>query len=327
MIPFSQLKEPSGTSPVYQLLAPPGYLSAGKGHGQTLCRNIEGWGPLSPFRYDFTPCFLDVWIAAVAGYGFVFGLGAIWYLLRKNTPEPVPKNWHFWTKLAVIGGLGVTTAVQAALQILEFKELWAADFRFWATILTLVSLGTIGTVQYYEHWRSRNPNGVVLFYWLLLLISFAVKLRSLVSQQTYKTHLPYFVVFCIGVGLAGLEFVLEWLVRKNVSAYEALGDEFECPYEYTTVFGVLTFSWMTPLMKYGYKQFLTQDDLWNLRKRDSARATSDAFETAWDCELEKKSPSMWIAMFRGSAGHSLGERFSKLSATCCLSCSLSCLDC
>lgn len=77
----------------------PDYLGVAQDTKQPLCGNIEGWGPLSPFRYDFTPCFLDVWISAVAVFGMVFGSAALWYLLKKKIPQPVAKNWHFYTKL------------------------------------------------------------------------------------------------------------------------------------------------------------------------------------------------------------------------------------
>ena len=283
----------------------PNYLRVvdnGQQH-EPLCRNEEGWGPLSPFRYDFTPCFLDVWIAVVVVVvGIVMGSGAIYYLLRRKSAAPVQKNWHFYAKLGVISILMVTTALQACLQIEAMKELWFEDFRFWTTIATLISLGVIGTVQYLEHWRSRQPNGVVLFFWLLMLIAYGVKLRSLVSQQTFATNLPYFVTFCVSTGLAVLEFVLEYLVPKKQSAYDALGSEDECPIEYADVFSVLTFGWMTPIMKYGYKQFLTQDDLWNLRRRDTTKVTGATMQESWEMELEKKHPSLWIAMFRAFGG-------------------------
>ncbi|KAL2358738.1 multidrug resistance-associated protein 1 [Cryomyces antarcticus] len=278
------------------------YLGVTSQKGQPLCGNIEGWGPLSPFRYDFTPCFLDVWVSSVAVFGVVFGAGAVWYLLKRCASQPVKRNWHFWTKLTVIGALIVTTSVQAVLQAIHLKEVWIGDFRFWTTILNILSLGVIFWVQYIEHWRLRNPNGVVLFYWLFLLIAYGVKLRSLVSQRLYETHLSYFVAFCVSVGLALVELSLEWIVPKRLSAYDALGDDDECPIEYANVFSILTFSWMTPLMKHGYKEFLTQDDLWNLRKRDTTEATSVAFEEAWAHEREKKKPSLWIAMFRGFGG-------------------------
>lgn len=75
-----------------------GYLSAERVHRQPLCGNEEGWGPMSPFRYDFTPCFIDVWVASVAVFGILAGAAAVWWLLKKKQPTPVSKDWHFWTK-------------------------------------------------------------------------------------------------------------------------------------------------------------------------------------------------------------------------------------
>lgn len=114
-----------------------------------------------------------------------------------------------------------------------------------------------------------------------------------------------------------VEFGLEWLVPKQKSEYHALEDEDECPIEYATVFSILTFSWMTPMMQYGYKKFLTEDDLWNLAKRDTTKATSEAFQAAWDIELEqKKNPSLWMAIFRAFSGPYIrGSLFKIVSDT------------
>jgi hypothetical protein len=66
---------------------------------QPLCGDLEGWGPISSLRWDFTPCFLDIWIVGVAAWGVLFGIGALWYLFKKRTAQDVAKNWHFYTKL------------------------------------------------------------------------------------------------------------------------------------------------------------------------------------------------------------------------------------
>jgi hypothetical protein len=66
---------------------------------QPFCTHSEGWGPISSSRFDLTPCFLDVIVAVVAVWGTLSGLGALWLLLRKRIPQPVSKNWHFYTKL------------------------------------------------------------------------------------------------------------------------------------------------------------------------------------------------------------------------------------
>ena len=53
---------------------------------------------MSPFRYDFTPCFIDVWVFAVAAFGIVIGSIAVWWLVKKRKPTDIPKDWHFWAK-------------------------------------------------------------------------------------------------------------------------------------------------------------------------------------------------------------------------------------
>jgi hypothetical protein len=206
-------------------------------------------------------------------------------------------------------------AVQLVIQILNFPDIWYGDFRFITTLVTLLSLGVVFTVQWLEHDRSRNANGVVLFYWLLLLIAYAVKLRSLVSQQLYEKNLIYFVTYTVGFGLSSCEFLFEWLWPKRASAYEALIDEegAECPLEYATIFSRLTFSWMTPLMRHGYKQYLAEEDLWGLARGTTTHTTGDRFGKAWQYELaHRKKPSLWLALFKAHGGPYLGAAVFKI---------------
>lgn len=143
-----------------------------------------------------------------------------------------------------------------------------------------------------------------------------MKLRSLVARKAYKQRLPYFITFNVSLALAILEFILEYFVPKKQSAYDALGADDECPIEYADVFSILTFSWMTPLMKFGYNNYLTQDDLWNLRHRDSTKVTGQLLQDAWELELEKKKPNLWIALARSFGGPYLrGALIKTLSDT------------
>lgn len=75
------------------------YLAAEKKMPHPLCGNKEGWGPLSNDRYDFTPCFMDVWVSSVAVFGILFGAVAVWWLVKRKGTFEVGRNWHFWTKL------------------------------------------------------------------------------------------------------------------------------------------------------------------------------------------------------------------------------------
>ncbi|OTB06833.1 hypothetical protein M426DRAFT_318543 [Hypoxylon sp. CI-4A] len=305
----------TGYRPLQQLGQ--GYLSATKEFKQPLCGNEEGWGPLSPFRYDFTPCFIDIWVFVVAVFGIVCGALAVWYVLRRRKPTEVSKDWHFWTKQSLLALIIADVAAQLVIQIINFPGIWHGDFRVLTTILNIVSLVVIFAIQWLEHNRTRNANGVVLFYWLLLLIAYAVKLRSLVSQQIYDSNLPYFITYTVGFGLSAIEFAVEWLWPKKTSSYEALVDEEgeECPVEYATVFSRLTFSWMTPLMRDGYKEYLTEEDLWGLSPSDKTSTTGDRFERAWQYQLKhKKKPSLWLALFYAYGGpYSMATIFKALN--------------
>ncbi len=70
---------------------------------QSFCGDPEGWGPVSSVRYDFTPCFVDVWIVFVAIWGIVGGAGATWFLLKRRSSQPVSRDWHFYIKLVHLG--------------------------------------------------------------------------------------------------------------------------------------------------------------------------------------------------------------------------------
>lgn len=126
---------------------------------------------------------------------------------------------------------------------------------------------------------------------------------SVVHDKAY--HLPRLITLAI-IEAAGIAvFFLELLVPKKQSVYKAIGGEEvenECPMETANIFSRLTFGWMTPIMKEGYNKFLTEEDLWSLRKSDTTHTTSDKFNAAWETQLRSKNPSIWIALFRAFGG-------------------------
>ncbi|KKA26039.1 hypothetical protein TD95_000340 [Thielaviopsis punctulata] len=270
---------------------------------QPLCRNAEGWGPLSPTRYDFTPCFIDLGVMMVAAFGTFIGALAVLWLLKRTNASDVPKDWHFWMKQSILVAIIGVSISQLVLQSLSYGSSWFIDFRTWTSAANILALGVVFSIQWLEHSRMRNPNGVVLFYWLFLLIVQAIKLRSLISQQVYIDSPAFFVLYTLGFALCIVEFFFEWLWPRKNSSYEALIDEEECPIEYADVFSILTFGWMTPLMRYGYKEYLTEDDLWALARDDNTKTTGAAFFKAWNDELKTKAqPNLWQVLFRAYGG-------------------------
>lgn len=270
---------------------------------QSFCADKEGWGPLLSHKYDFTPCFLDLLMSCLSIYGILFGILVIWWLIKKkNKVVTVTKDWCFWIKQLIVIFIGLSVLLQLSFQYTVSTNTSFVDSRLLNCVLMIASLTVIFMIQWLEYSRLRNPNGVVLFYWLLLIITWSVKLRSLIYQKNFDISPLHFIFFCIGYGFAWIEFGFEWLIPWNKSGYSKLGHEDECPVEYATVFSLLTFSWMTPLMRAGYSNYLTEDNLWNLTERNTTRVTGDSFMKAWNSELKRKKPSLWMAIFKAFSG-------------------------
>ncbi|KAI5849407.1 P-loop containing nucleoside triphosphate hydrolase protein [Morchella snyderi] len=283
--------------------------------GRAFCGDPEGWGPLSPAgRSDFTPCFLDATIDFVSLAVIVLGSFQIFWLSRKKAyPSENRENswWYiggknlgYWSKLILVGVTIVATALLASLQI-GYSPSWPYEIGFWTPVLSCVGLGVAFSIHHLEYDRSKVANGVLLFYWLFFTIVHGIRLRSSVVLRDDHGHLPRLVALAVIETVGISVFLLELMTPQSKSDYGEIGDEEaenECPIETANVFSRLTFGWMTPIMKEGYSKFLTEDDLWSLRKSDSTLTTSDDFNQAWETQLQKENPSIWIALFTAFGG-------------------------
>ena len=185
--------------------------------------------------------------------------------------------------------------------LLEFgysPQSWIRDIQFWTPLLVCVAFAVALALHHLEHARSRVPSGVLLFFWLAFIIVNGIQLRQSVSLQDHIRRLPRLVLFAVLESLAVFVFALEWLVPKKWCQYSAIDDDQdECPTERATIFSLLTFGWMTPMMKHGYTKYLTEDDLWDLRAKDTTHRTESNFARAWDSQLRRQKPNLWIALF------------------------------
>eukprot|EP01113_Clastostelium_recurvatum_P036806 TRINITY_DN5307_c0_g1_i21.p1 TRINITY_DN5307_c0_g1~~TRINITY_DN5307_c0_g1_i21.p1 ORF type:complete len:905 (+),score=158.24 TRINITY_DN5307_c0_g1_i21:503-3217(+) len=78
------------------------------------------------------------------------------------------------------------------------------------------------------------------------------------------------------------------------------------PYIHANILSRLTFNYMTPLIKYGYKQPLEHDDLHQLLDSNKAEIVSERFEKAWKDELKTRGESASILR---AFHHSFGREY------------------
>lgn len=194
-------------------------------------------------------------------------------------------------------------------------EEWYSDIAFWSPLLTAITLGIALYIHYQEHFKALVPSGVLLIYWPLSVIVNTLKLSSLVSLHLVDTGL--FIVYCFILVNALLIFGVEWLVPRAKSQYEILTDGAgQAPLEQANIYSIITFSWMSPLMKLGYHTFLTQEDLPPLPRSTKTSASAQRLAKEWDSQCSSSRPSLTIALAKAFGGQFMAGGFFKLLQDC-----------
>ncbi|KAI7871902.1 multi drug resistance-associated protein MRP [Spinellus fusiger] len=162
---------------------------------------------------------------------------------------------------------------------------------------------------YLESMRNKIPSGVLLFYWLFVIIVNSVKLRTLFLTCYLSTE---FILFSVYYALCFVIFVLENIHRPKSQYVMLEENENESPEANTSIFGRLTFHWMTPLMRLGYKKPLVTEDLWELKEEDQSAVIGEKFRIQWELEMKKKNPSLLRAIVVSLGGPFFVAAFFKL---------------
>ncbi|GAA5929198.1 hypothetical protein JCM1841_006231 [Sporobolomyces salmonicolor] len=194
-----------------------------------------------------------------------------------------------------------------------------SDARFPFALVGLVAYLFAHALLTASHPLLRHSSTPLLWWSLLAILYNLVGLRSALIAPVHPhalhgTSLALFIFLVVRLSLLGSFFALELLgpqgwegmgwrdfvpfvepqgkirlseegdaIREG-AAVEGDGEVWEqpeCPRLTANIFQRLTFSWMTPMMKMGYKKFLTEEDLWSLPPDDTAHALSERLERTW----------------------------------------------
>lgn len=197
-----------------------------------------------------------------------------------------------------------TTAVQLGIQLTsgsrDEDDSPAAGTEMGATLSTFASLFVALYLNRLEHSRLRCSSTVTLLYWLVLPTALVAKLHSLHHRQVYLTNPAYYGAVCITCSLAAAQFLLESSWRSSPRFQKGASLNNECPLDSSNLFSVLAFSWVTPLIRLGYKRPLEDYHLWELPKTLAASFTGSSFVECWQTGrlFTRPAPAVMIALAR-----------------------------
>lgn len=173
-------------------------------------------------------------------------------------------------------------------------------------LLLLLAFTLAIPLQYLSHTRTQRSSSELLFFYLfVLLISLAEPPFNLVPNAAHSVQKIAFGLRFVGVlsvfmvEYAGPPRPTAGKIRLPTDdAEDLVFEDDECPIVYANIFSRLTFGWITPLMRLGKRQFLTEADLWRLPRSDQAEVLGQRLSNHWHTQLESGKPSLFIAAAR-----------------------------
>ncbi|XP_075422196.1 multidrug resistance-associated protein 1-like isoform X3 [Ascaphus truei] len=139
-------------------------------------------------------------------------------------------------------------------------------------ILGSTMLLAIFLIQY-ERIKGVRSSAVLLLFWLLALLCALFQLRTKITVALSTVAVidgARFTLFTLYVILVLVQCILSTFNDKRPFFSNVKNEPNLCPVANASFLSDVTFSWFTEIMFRGYKQPLRDEDVWSLRKSDTA---------------------------------------------------------
>jgi ATP-binding cassette subfamily C (CFTR/MRP) protein 1 len=135
-------------------------------------------------------------------------------------------------------------------------------------VLEAIAFLVLPLLTYLSHTRTRRSSTIALLFWLAYFPALLIWSRTHITDGRYPI---FHRLRWISSGLGVVAFALECLGPEfRAEPDDKPRSNPESPLLTANIFSVWTFGWITPLMKKGARQFITEDDLPELVPTDEA---------------------------------------------------------
>jgi len=262
------------------------------------CYDEGGYYPISPL-HDLSPCFvngilinlLSVWMIVSGGFQFCS-------LRHKPT---INTRFPYWLaiKLSLIG-IQIVLQISLTLYYPKFAEYtdenasYWKDAVWWSSFSSVIAQCIVVLLTYVQNYKSYVSLPQVILYWMGYIVFGFFRLISIYLRPSRALNIFLQISMeVVTISIFIIEVQCSLVNEKLVSEEHSLRD-------YANIFSRFTFSWMTPLMQKGYKQYLTLSDLPPLPSSLKTENISKILKANWENERLKnwKHPSLLMSLVK-----------------------------
>ncbi len=220
---------------------------------------------------DFTFCFeytVLIWIPCCL---ILFGSPLWVYMITKeNTKFKINISWLIILKTILIVLLIIIEIIH--LIIASLKQTSYLVFYLTPSILLVTYLFVLFIIHL-ERSNGWKNSSLIFLFWLFLSFNSTITLRTKIIQQ--ENNVLFYIYYCLII----IMVILSTLSEKYVSNENDLKNQ--SPEESSNLLSRLTFFWINPLIKTGYKRDLVREDLWKISDKEGSKSTSTKLENVW----------------------------------------------
>ncbi|KAJ4473750.1 metal resistance protein YCF1 [Lentinula aciculospora] len=252
------------------------------------CNDLEGWNAVSQLRsFDTTPCF-EEGILFSSLYAIIF-LAGVFRTLSACLSPPLNRTskslWLLRGKILLLVLALFTSLTNLILATLLHESVPLLQ----SYILEPIAILGIAFLTYYNHTRARNSSTALLIYWPIYTLAVLIWVRTAVTKDLNLFRLPV-ALKCAAGGFGLLSFTLE-CIGPEFDQKSEHSSSHESPVITANIFGIWAFSWMTPLMRKGASQYISEADLPNVKPQDECDNLGHRLKDAL------KTHSLWKSLF------------------------------
>ncbi|KAK3754081.1 hypothetical protein RRG08_024158 [Elysia crispata] len=226
------------------------------------------WGPCG-FLWIVTPFYLP-YMASVA---------------RTTGTHRIPVNSFNISKTLLVLLLTVVSAVRL---VRDASKDVVPTVQYISGALYILTFLLVAVLIQVERNRGFATSGVLFVVFGLLVVAGIVPVYSGIMEKEYESSRVGFYLSCTYFGLVLLKFLMTFKADSSApTGYRAIGTRPQCQEMVASFSSQLTYFWILPLIRLGYKKALVEEDVPILNPRDQSATVLPPFERSWSSERRR----------------------------------------
>lgn len=145
------------------------------------------------------------------------------------------------------------------------------------------------------------PNGTLLIFWVLSIISNSMKLFHIYSHSYFQSDLTYSILYTFVLILSFFIFFLQYIPFNyflKPRQYESISSEEKPLLENADIFSQFAFTWINPLITKATSSVINPTDLPPIKSNLSGRYLRQAFKARWEKRTSDSVGQLVFSLFK-----------------------------